>query len=187
MDFVPPLRLGVLNGWLLLAAYFLGLILSVVAFPADKRKKLFLEPQYPRGHPRWWALLLGRIAAISLVVLTLFTPLRLGTYLSYAGVTLYGIGYIVVMVSLNDFKHAPADGVVTSGLYRYSRNPQWLGLVGVFMGTALAMGAVLHLILVLTLVAVYHFQILLEEEICTSAYGEKYRGYMSRVPRYLLV
>jgi protein-S-isoprenylcysteine O-methyltransferase Ste14 len=187
MDFLPPLHLGVLNGWLLLVTYFLGLTVSVMAFPADKRKKLFLEPQYPRGHARWVALLLGRIAAVSFVVLTLFTELRLGTHLFYVGVTLYAIGYVLVMASLNDYKHAPADGVVTGGLYRYPRNPQWLGLVGVFVGTVLAMGAGLHLILVLILVAVYHFQILLEEQVCASAYGEKYRDYMSRVPRYLLV
>lgn len=187
MDNVPPLHPGVLNGWLLLVAYFLGLIVSAMAFPTDQRKKLFLEPQYPRGHPRWVALSLGRIAAVSFVVLTLFTELRLGTYLFYAGVTLYGIGYVVVMVSLNDYKRAPAEGMVTGGLYRYTRNLQWLGLVGVFVGTVLAMGAGLHLILVLIVVAVYHFQILLEEEGCASAYGEEYRNYMRRVPRYLLV
>jgi protein-S-isoprenylcysteine O-methyltransferase Ste14 len=187
MDLLPPLHLGVLNGWLLLVAYFLGLVVSVLAFPADKRKKLFLEPQYPRGHPRWLALSLGRVAAVSFVVLTLFTELRLGTPAFYLGMILYGIGYAVVMVSLNDYKRAPAHGLVKGGLYRYSRNPQWLGLVGVFVGTVLAMGAGLHLVLVLILVAVYHFQILLEEEVCASAYGAEYREYMDRVPRYLLV
>jgi len=187
MDFLPPLHLGILNGWLLLVAYFVGLSISVMAFPVGKRKKLFLEPQYPRGHPRWVALMLGRIAAISLVVLALFTELRVGTFLFYVGVAFYAIGYVVVMVSLNDYKRAPADDVVTAGLYRCSRNPQWLGLVAVFVGTALAMGAGLHLMLVLILVTAYHLQILLEEEICASAYGDKYRDYMSQVPRYLLL
>jgi protein-S-isoprenylcysteine O-methyltransferase Ste14 len=187
MDFFPPLHAGILNGWVLLVAYFVGLGVSVLAFPAEKRRKLFLEPQYPRGHPRWVALIVGRIAAISFVALTLFAELRLGTYLFYLGVALYAIGYVVVMVSLNDYKRAPADDVVTGGLYRYSRNPQWLGLVAVFVGTVLAMGAGLHLLLVMILVAAYHLQILLEEEICASAYGAKYRDYMSRVPRYLLL
>jgi protein-S-isoprenylcysteine O-methyltransferase Ste14 len=187
MDFLPLVRFGILNGWLLLVAYFVGLAISALAFPADKRKKLFLEPHYPRGHPRWLILTVGRIAAISFVALTLFARLRLGTYLFYLGLAVYAIGYCVVMVSLNDYKRAPADELVTSGLYRYSRNPQWLGLVGVFVGTALAVGGWLHLLLVLTLVVAYHFQILLEEGICESAYGAKYRDYMSQVPRYLIV
>jgi protein-S-isoprenylcysteine O-methyltransferase Ste14 len=187
MDFLPPLRFGILNGWLLLVTYFVGLTISALTFPPDKRKKLFLEPQYPRGHPRWIILALGRIAAISFVALTFFSQLRLGTYLFYLGVAVYAIGYFVVMVSLNDYKRAPADDVVTAGLYRYSRNPQWLGLVGVFVGTVLAVGGGLHLVLVLILVTAYHFQILLEEDICTSAYGTRYRDYMTGVPRYLLV
>jgi len=187
MDFLPPLEFGLLNGWLLLVAYFVGLTIAALAFPPDKRKKLFLEPHYPNGSPRWIILALGRIAAISFVVLTLFARLRLGTYLFYVGLGVYAIGYSVVMVSLNDYKRAPADNVVTGGIYRYSRNPQWLGLVGVFVGTVLAVGGGLHLLLVLILVTAYHFQILLEENICTSAYGARYRDYMSRVPRYLLV
>jgi len=187
MDFLPPLRFGILNGWLLLVTYFVGLTISALTFPPDKRKKLFLEPQYPRGHPRWIILALGRIAAISFVALTFFSQLRLGTYLFYLGVAVYAIGYFVVMVSLNDYKRAPADDVVTAGLYRYSRNPQWLGLVGVFVGTVLAAGGGLHLVLVLILVTAYHCQILLEEDICTSAYGTRYRDYMTGVPRYLLV
>jgi protein-S-isoprenylcysteine O-methyltransferase Ste14 len=187
MEFLPPLRFGILNGWLLLVAYFVGLTISALTFPPDKRKKLFLEPQYSRGHPRWIILTLGRIAAISFVALTFFTELRLGTYLFYLGTAVYAMGYAVVMISLNDYKRAMADDVVTAGLYRYSRNPQWVGLVGVFVGTVLAVGGGLHLVLVLTLVAAYHFQILLEEDICMAAYGERYRHYMSRVPRYLFL
>jgi protein-S-isoprenylcysteine O-methyltransferase Ste14 len=187
MEFIPPVRFGILNGWLLLVAYFVGLTISVLAFPPVKRKKLFLEPHFPAGHPRWILLTLGRIAAISLVVLTLFARLRLGTSLFYIGLAVYVIGYCVVMLSLTDYRRTPADKMATSGLYRYSRNPQWVGLVGVFVGTVLAVGGWLHLMLLLILITTYHFQILLEEDVCTSAYGAKYLEYTSRVPRYLLV
>lgn len=187
MEFLPPVRFGILNGWLLLVTYFVGLTISSLLFPADKRKKLFLEPHYPRGHPRWIILALARVAAISFVTLTLFARLRMGTVLFYLGLAIYVIGYAVVMLSLNDFKRAPAGELVTTGLYRYSRNPQWLGLVGVLVGTALAVGGWLHLLLVLFVVVSYHFQILLEEGICSSAYGAKYGEYKRRVPRYLLV
>ncbi len=187
MDFLPLAEFGLLNGWLLLVVYFVGLTISALGFPPDKRKKLFLEPHYPRGSSRGIILALGRIAAVSFVGLTLFAGLRLGTALFYVGLGVYAIGCSVVVISLNDYKRAPADGVVTAGLYRYSRNPQWLGLVGVFVGTALAVGGWLHLLLVLILVVAYHFQILLEEGICTTAYGARYRDYMSRVPRYVLV
>jgi len=182
---IPEFRFGILNAWLPLSVYFFGLTVSVLTFPRDKRKKLFLEPQYPVGHPRWFVLLAGRIAAVAFVLLSLVTPLHPGPATFTIGVALYIIGYAVVMVALADFRRAPADGIVNEGLYRYSRNPQWVGLVGVYVGTALATGAVLPLALVLVLVGAYHAQILLEEAICLSAYGERYREYVARVPRYL--
>jgi protein-S-isoprenylcysteine O-methyltransferase Ste14 len=185
MDFLPPVRFGILNGWLLLVAYFVGLTVSALAFPPDKRKKLFLEPHYPRGHPRWIILTIGRIAAISFVALTVPAPLRPGTDLFTLGLGIYVVGYAVVMISLSDYRRPPADRLATEGLYRYSRNPQWVGLVGVFVGAALAVAGWLQLALVLVVVFSYHFQILLEEKICESTYGEAYRTYANRVPRYL--
>lgn len=185
MDLIPAFRFALVNAWLPLMIYFLGLTASVLTFSRDMRKKLFLEPQYPVGHPRWFILLAGRIAAVAFVLLSVVTPLRVGTVLFYVGVALYVAGYAAVMVALADFKRALADAIATEGLYRYSRNPQWVGLVGVFVGTALATGAALPLALVLVLVGAYHVQILLEEEICLSAYGERYREYVARVPRYV--
>ena len=187
MSIGPPLRLDILNGWLLLVAYFIGLTLAALGFPPHKRKKLFLEPHHPRGHPRWIILAVGRIAAIAFVALSCFIELQVATLVFYLGLALYAFGYLVVMVSLADYRRAPPDAVVTDGLYRYSRNPQWLGLASVFLGTALAEGGWLPLVLVLILVVAYHFQILLEEQVCISAYGQSYSDYMRRVPRYLLV
>jgi protein-S-isoprenylcysteine O-methyltransferase Ste14 len=57
------------------------------------------------------------------------------------------------MMSLIDHKRTPADELVTAGLDRYSRNPQWLGLVGVFVGAALAVGGWLPLFLAFLLIA----------------------------------
>lgn len=184
---MPSLRFGLLNGWLFLAAYFIGLIISSLAFPSDKRRWLYHEAQYPVGHPRWYILMLGRVCAISFVTLSIFTPLVPGSVLFYLGIVIYAIGYIVVMVAMNDLKQVPVGEVVATGLYRYSRNPQWLGLVMVFLGTVLAIGVGLHFMLVLIVVLSYHVQILLEEQVCLEYLGEKYRLYKSRVPRYLFV
>jgi protein-S-isoprenylcysteine O-methyltransferase Ste14 len=187
MDFFPTLSFGLLYGWVMLAAYFIGLIISSLAFPADKRRWLYHEAQYPVGHPRWYILMLGRVCAISFVILSIFTALNTGSALFYLGIVIYAIGYIVVMVAMNDLKQVSVGEVTTTGLYRYSRNPQWLGLVMVFLGTVLAMGVWLHLLLVLIVVLSYHVQILLEEQVCLEFLGEKYRLYKSRVPRYLFV
>jgi len=186
MQIFPPLRLALLNGGLLLTAYFLGLVLTVLTFPKEKRQQLFFEPRYPREDPRWWILALGRLSAVSLVVLMFFTPLRLGTPFSIVGLVTYVAGYSTVVLSLLEYNRAPAGLPVTEGLYRLSRNPQWIGLVLVFMGSSLAVGFWLHVVLLVILVVAYHFQILLEEAACLRLYGDKYASYMDKVPRYLI-
>lgn len=43
MRILPDLQIGLLNGWLLLIIYFLGLVLMVLTFPVKTRHKLFYE------------------------------------------------------------------------------------------------------------------------------------------------
>jgi protein-S-isoprenylcysteine O-methyltransferase Ste14 len=187
MDIFPEFRIQVLNGWLLLVGYFLGLSVVAGTFPAEKRRKLFLEPRHHKGDPRRVPLLLGRAAVISFVGLMIFSPLRLATPLLYTGLVVYFVGYVAVMASLLHFRRTPAGETVKVGLYRYTRNPQWLGLVLVYLGASVAVGSWLHLGLLLVLVYGYHFQILLEEEACLDLYGERYKAYMEQVPRYILL
>ena len=185
MVLVPEFGWHVLNGWTFLAAYFLGLIATVATFPGEKRKKLFYEPSPPRGSPRWLILMGGRLCAVSFVILMLFTPLQMDTVFFAVGAALYLAGYAVVVISLLDYRRAPVGQPVLDGLYHWSRNPQWVGLVLVYAGSTMEVASWLHLGLLLGLVVAYHFQILTEEEACLAFYGEAYGVYMDRVPRYL--
>lgn len=185
MRVMPVFEIGMMNGWLYLVAYFIGLAMMAISFPRNKRKKLFYKPNPPKGIPRREYLAWGRIAAVAFNLLMIWTPLQIGSLSFAAGSFIYVIGYVIVIVSLVNFLRTPVDRMVTQGLYRFSRNPQWLGLVLVFMGASLAVASWLHLGLLLILVVTYHFQILTEEEACKDFYGEEYQAYINRVPRYL--
>jgi len=118
MAWATSWRLGLLNGWLMLGAYFVGLAVNAASFSKEKRVQLFYEPGPERGSPRWLIVILGQIAAVCFCVLTAFAPLRLGTALFFAGLGLYLLGYATVMASLLDFKRAPVGLPVQEGLYR---------------------------------------------------------------------
>ena len=186
MVLFPSPHLGLLNGWFLLAIYFVGLFITVITYPRDKRKKLFYETRYPKTDPRWLILNFGRIAAISFVATMIFTQLRLNTLFFYFGFVIYLFGYSIVIISLLEYKGAREDQLVSSKMYQVSRNPQWVGLVFVFLGTAVAVATWLHIVLLIVLVLSYHFQILLEEDSCIQLYGEDYKVYKENVPRYFL-
>ena len=77
------------------------------------------------------------------------------------------------------------DGLVTHGPYRYSRNPQYIGdslsILGYILLTNSWMVLVIGMFgLVLNLLAPYTEEPWLEER-----YGERYREYKRRVPRFI--
>jgi protein-S-isoprenylcysteine O-methyltransferase Ste14 len=76
--------------------------------------------------------------------------------------------------------------LVTSGPYRYSRNPMYLGLVLLYCGLAcvFANGWALPLLIPLMLFTQVR-AILPEERYLNRTFGETYRSYSSRVRRWL--
>ena len=76
-------------------------------------------------------------------------------------------------------------GLVTTGIYRYSRNPAFLGFDFMYIGVLLMYGNLLTLGFSAFAVVMLHLQILQEERYLESVFGEAYREYRRHVLRYL--
>lgn len=80
-----------------------------------------------------------------------------------------------------------ASALVTTGLYRWSRNPMYVGLAITLTGVAAWTGNVLALALVPAFVAVVTaFQIRPEEVAMRRLFGEAFEAYAAAVPRWLV-
>ena len=77
------------------------------------------------------------------------------------------------------------EGLVTKGLYRYSRNPQYVASILGFFGTALANGEIHAVILCGLAILVYVIMPYTEEPWLQRAYGDVYLAYKERTPRFL--
>ncbi len=92
--------------------------------------------------------------------------------------------YTYTIVTVN-FATTPLDEPVTRGLYRYSRNPQYLTEFLMFIGVSIASASWLFLFFSI----VYSISMLsfasTEERFCLEKYGNAYREYMDRTPRYI--
>ncbi len=159
-------------------------LLALVSFSGQARARLFEDPKY--GMPAGVKLvrLLGQVAMVACIGMMVFTPLMPGALVFLVGVLVYAAGYGIVMVALHHFKHTPADQAVVTGPYRFSRNPQWVGLVLVLAGAATMTGVWLYLGIILVVAIIYHLQILAEEKVCLEQYGDSFRAYMAKIPRY---
>ena len=75
--------------------------------------------------------------------------------------------------------------LVTTGIYRYSRNPAFLGFYFMYIGVLLMYCNPLTAIFTLFAIITLHLQILQEEQYLTSTFGITYQKYMEQVHRYL--
>ncbi len=76
------------------------------------------------------------------------------------------------------------DRLVTSGLYRYSRNPQYVASILAFLGLAGASASLDVALLCALAIGVYVLLPLMEEPWLARTYGASYQRYRQRTPRF---
>jgi len=84
----------------------------------------------------------------------------------------------------NTATYCQASGLVTKGLYRFSRNPQYATAMGAYATLGLATEAPPQLALAFSLVAVFALMAISEERWLEERYGAQYRHYRNGVPRF---
>jgi protein-S-isoprenylcysteine O-methyltransferase Ste14 len=182
MEFLPELKLGWLNGWLLLVILYgiFGILLLI--FPREVVSRLYDRSGWTRQDIM--RRVIGFPAALATIGLFIFLPLRVGAAEFWIGLIIYAAALTIFNVALINYRNTPLDQPVTKGVYRFSRNPQIVGLILAFLGTAVAVGSWLMVILATLMSFGAHTRILAEERACLMQYGESYRAYMSTVPRF---
>jgi len=96
------------------------------------------------------------------------------------------VSFKLAKTTVNPNKPEQASKLVTSGIYRISRNPMYLGFAfilagwGVWLSSVWAMLGVIGFIGYLTL-----FQIMPEERALTKLFGDEFTIYKARVRRWL--
>ena len=82
--------------------------------------------------------------------------------------------------------YEPPRELVVAGLYRYVRNPQYVGVVLAVVGEVLLTGAAILLGYAALLAAGYHlFVTRYEEPVLSRLFGEAYGRYRAAVPRWI--
>jgi protein-S-isoprenylcysteine O-methyltransferase Ste14 len=185
MELIPSMRIGWVNGWIPLGLLFLVQGLLLVVFPKEVVARLFDRSLWDSRQRAWTAA--GKLFSLACLILLFLTPLKIGSpILLTTGAAVHLVGLAGLVVSLFNFRNTPLDEPVSRGLYRISRHPQIVALFVVFLGACLTIGSWIALFMLLASRLMQHFSILAEEEACLAQYGDSYRAYMNRVPRYFL-
>lgn len=95
-------------------------------------------------------------------------------------------GFFKAKTTLSPFRPGRTERLVTGGLYRFSRNPMYLGLLLILAGWGIWLGNPANIVLLAVYVAVItQFQIRPEEAALHRKFGQPYAAYCARVRRWL--
>ena len=131
------------------------------------------------------AVLLGWLAPL---------PIPAPIFVQWLGFGFAALGFILGVLALIEFRRVHAalgtkkrtKSLVTSGIYRYTRNPIYLGFVLMLIGLPLTMGSYWGLILVWSLVTFINNLIIKHEEAyLKEEFKDQYMDYSSHVRRWL--
>jgi len=184
MTLFPPLNLGWLNGWIPIALFYGSFIILLKIFPKETVDRLYEDSGWTLDQAR--PAKIGLPFALAAMILILFTPLKITQPVFWIGLALALLGQTGFIYSLHTFNITPPGKPATTGLYRISRNPQWVTFAVVMIGFSLMVGSWIVLALLSVRVVMNHFRILGEEEALEEQYGASYLEYKMSVPRYFV-
>ena len=184
MSAVPAFEIGLWNAWIfmiwLVIAFFLA-PLNVI--PKGREEGSDFTAEFSKTQK--CAIRSMHIIYLLSIVYSVFVPLKLGTSWFYAGLPIYLLGLISYAMIWVGFATTPPDRPITRGIYRYSRNPMQLSQVVIFLGVGIATASWVFLLLAVACMITPLLWGAAEERHCLKCYGEAYREYMNRTPRWM--
>src|SRR6266496_2148404 len=121
-------------------------------------------------------------------------PLTVPALLKNIGFALVIIGFLLGLAAFNEFRkarttvdpHGSASQLVTSGIYRFTRDPIYLGFLLMIIGLPLNSGLYWGVVMApLYVVMLNRLVIEREESYLAKKFKDAYTGYTSRVRRWL--
>lgn len=136
------------------------------------------------------------IGLIAIFVLHEYLPLyrfrgSLSTALGSAAIL---AGLVLLVLAGGLFKRADTDmipfrdvrALVTGGVYRFTRNPMYLGMALILLGTACTTGIASGLLVPVLFMGIIELRFIRpEEQMLRGIFGEKFDAYCGRVRRWL--
>ena len=157
--------------------------------------------KYDSAHQSPWKTAHTVFGAVLLTGLALhfYWPLTIQVYaetipLKVIGTPLLLIGAVIILVAKRELEihnqpsepKATTTALIQSGLFKYSRNPLYLGLLIAFCGLAIAINKPWWLILApLAVILTNYLLIIPEEQYLEKKFGEKYLSYKKSARRWI--
>jgi protein-S-isoprenylcysteine O-methyltransferase Ste14 len=187
MSLIPAFEIGLWNAWifmvLLLAAGILPLYID--SEKAEKRSEGEPTGSELNKSIKTVHVITHLIIMPFSLIYSIFLPLKLGTIWFYIGLPVCLLAIVMALMFSISFATAPLGEPISKGVFAISRHPGYFGFFLGCVGIGIACASWVFLLCALIWIVSWHFGVVEEERILLEKYGEAYREYMNRVPRWI--
>jgi protein-S-isoprenylcysteine O-methyltransferase Ste14 len=183
---LPAFEIGVWNAWVLLLYYPLHPVLMLLIDKLVGTGGIFEKmASAPYNRTEKLAFLFANVLSSILVLYSVFLPLKPGTAWFSTGMVIYLFGLVLFLTAIVNIATTPPGEPFVKGLYRYSRHPMLFFSFFTFIGAGMVAGSWLFLLLSAVVIVLFGIYAGAEERGCCDRFGDSYREYMARTPRWL--
>jgi len=187
MSLIPAFEIGIWNAWILQVIFFLTLSIPdfLMSKEAKERgKRATQSPPFSKAEKRL-ALSTHAVIMPFTIIYSIFLPLKIGTVWLYVGLPIVALALVMTIMATMNFATTPLDEPVTRGVYRVSRHPIYLSGFLLYVGIGIACASWVILLCAVLWIVLWYIVVPSEERFVLEKYGNSYREYMNRTPRWL--
>ncbi len=187
MYIVPNFEIGIWNAWIFVIILYAAVFVPLGIYSKKVEKRMEGEPSgdEQKKVTRIANVITHVIIMPLTLILGIFVPIESGAWWFYAGLIVYLLGLVMVLLFSISWATAPLGEPLSKGVYAISRHPSYFGFFLAYLGTGIACVSWIYLLCALVWIISWHFAVGEEERVLLEKYGDAYQQYMDRTPRWM--
>ena len=185
MSLVPAFEIGIWNAWIFMIWPWVDMLAVRLVGSDVYRRASGLPSEMKTSHRYRLVSYVSMAVDTMAVAYSIFLPLQLGTIWFYAGLAIFLAGLAVLAAATVNFATTPMDVPITRGIYHYSRHPLYLASLLIYLSVGIASASWVFLLVFFVQSVSIRIAAVGEERFCLDKYGEAYREYIDKTPRWL--
>jgi protein-S-isoprenylcysteine O-methyltransferase Ste14 len=188
MSLTPAFEIGLWNAWILWVLQFLSMIIPDFFMSEEAKVRTKRAPKFVKFNKKKEKILTLSTHVVIMpfsIIYSIFLPLQIGTAWLYLGLLIFISALVMSLMTTISFATTPVDKPVTNGIYRISRHPIYFSGFLLYLSIAIACASWVIMICAVLWIIFFHIVVPSEESYLIDQYGDTYREYMNRTPRWI--
>jgi protein-S-isoprenylcysteine O-methyltransferase Ste14 len=188
MTLTPAFQIGLWNAWILWVLMIVSMVIPDFFMSKEAKIRIKKAAQFVPFNKKMEKILALSTHVIIMpisILYSIFLPLKIGTVWFYIGLLIFILALAISIMTTISFAATPVDKPVTNGIYRISRHPIYFSGFLINLSIGIACASWIMVLCGILWIVFFHIVLPTEESFLISQYGDAYREYMNRTPKWI--